>query len=279
LWTPDEAGSHDLAINLDSGSEIDELDEDDNRVNTTLVYKPDLLVRSASLSEREVSSGDPVTCEVVVENQGNAPQIGGFTISIRLGSRDGTELESSSVSKNLDPLGTATTEETVVFTAPDEGGTYSVFVVIETGSSSLDDPDNNFDEVTLEVSSAEDQDSNVLLIVGIFVAIVLIMGAAAFFFLRSRSKIEPPPESGGIPEGTDEETAAIDEEEPQEETDEDVLEMSIESPEEVPEEDVIMAAVVEDEETDEDDTLPEPPGEQPGEGPSPPDEEEMIPEV
>ena len=280
LWTPDEAGSHDLAINLDSGSEIDELDEDDNRVNTTLVYRPDLLVRSASISEREVSAGDPVTCDVVVENQGNAPQLGGFTISIRLGSRDGTELESSSVSKNLDPLGTTTTEETVVFTAPEEGGTYSVFVVIETGSSSLDDPDNNFDEVTLEVRSAEDQDSNVILIVGIFVAIVLIMGAAAFFFLKSRSKIEPPPEGGGgIPEGTEEETTAIDEEEPQEEADEDVLEMSIESPEEVPEEDVVMAAVVEDEEMEGDVTLPEPPEEQSEEGPSPPDEEEMIPEV
>ena len=279
LWTPEEVGEHALNINIDSGNDIAESNEDDNQIGTTLSYAPDLIVKSFSLSDMEVSSGDDVTCFVEVENEGNAPVLGGFVLTVHLGTVDGKELARRSVSKNLDPISSSSTKEEIIFEAPDEGGMVTIYAVISTGESSMDDPENNYDQIQLEVKSEEDGGVNPLIIAGILAGIVLVIAVAAFFFLRSRKEMEPPPD---VSEPSESEEEKSEEEPPIEEDSEEepVLEMSIREDEETSppeEEDVIMAAVVEDE-TPEEEFYGEEISEEEG-GPLPPEEEEMIPEV
>lgn len=283
VWTPEQAGVFEIKIVVDYRDDLLEIDEEDNEVVDTLTYKPDLIIRSFLLEPQSAEPGEEITASIEVHNQGNAPLINDFTVSIHLGSLDGAELASRSFTRDLDPQVGRSLDMVIPFTAPDQSGNHTVYALI-TGEGSMDDPDNNHNSKVLDISRPADSVDRTYLIIGIIAAaVILIVVILAFLVKTGRLDIsgEESPEGPDIPQIEEEAVSpevSVDEEP--------VLEMSLEEPgmvmEEVPvEEDVIVAEVVEVEEIPVEITA-EPsdfPVEEDGMMPSREIDEGLIPEV
>ncbi|MFW3147021.1 MAG: CARDB domain-containing protein [Thermoplasmatota archaeon] len=284
-WNPTVIGDTVITFMIDPDGVLIEEDEEDNSVNRTFQFYPDLSISSVSVEPASGRPGDPLTVTVTLKNTGNAAIKRGYKVEARLGGSEGDVLKTESYDSDVDPEETA--QAVMTLDAPDQEGSVNLYFYISPSSEMELAKGNNFYTFSVELMGPEENGSNLLiyLIIG-GIAVILLAGAGIYVW-KNGLPSGPPPEERQIdleaapgeeaPEPPS--TSGIEEEEREEGP---LVEMTLEppSPFEEPMEEILVAEVVEE---------PELPGEEvdmtgvedAGETVADPDEDDegLIPEV
>lgn len=272
-WNPSDIGEHRVSFVVDPDEEFLETDEENNQLERTFSFYPDLSIRSFSVGTGTLVEGERASFRVSVENEGNAPLSRGFIVTVNIDTSTGEQLISKNFDFDLDP--SIDPEETVTleFILPGGGGNRTFYVTVEPVGEDLEqDTSDNTASREVDIRGKEDDTGfmDYLPFIGIAILILLIIGGA-FYVWRFGLPSSPPPEeepeegpeegvkveSGEVPE-TEEADEVPGMEEPPSPDDVPVMEMEI-APEEEPVmvAEVVEAEIEEEEETPENELVPE----------------------
>jgi len=289
-WTPSTLGDHVVSFRIDPLDRIEETDEEDNIVERTFNFAPDLSIKMVEM-DSSFKPGDLAEVRITVENEGNGPLTDGFMISVNMDSKNGDQLVSNPVSEVLDPRISNEHTFDLQFNMPDKSGNLTIFFTVSTqNNDGEDDLSDNWISRDIDLVKNSEKKGIMDYLLYIIIAIVLILVAgAAFYVWKFGLPVAPPP--GDAEEPSDQEQPGNPEDIPvsvepvdglgEGTQDDDVMEMDLQPAEDegpvlemavIPEaqtteEPVMVAEVVEVEEIGS------------YEGESGDEEEEMIPEV
>lgn len=195
-WTPEEVGIYEIMLEVDSEDEIIEEFESDNNASITMTFYPDLVLRSIDLTPVRVIEGEGVTASITVANEGNAPVVGGFIVTLYAGNIGGEKLGERASPEVLDPETRSELTLDILFRAPSEYGSISIYAEVLPQSEYVveSEDSNNRENVPLTIEEKEDKKSNNTLYMVVGIVLLVLIGAGLFLFFRFRGgEIGPPP--------------------------------------------------------------------------------------
>ncbi len=277
IWTPSGIGEHTITFKVDPFDEILETDEEDNELERSFSFYPDLSVRSVTPLDGSFKEDGPASFRVSVENEGNAPLSKGFIVRMNIDTSTGDQLISKNFDLDLDPSQDPEETVTIDLLLPKGSGNRTLFITVEpVGDDQEQDLSDNTASkgIVIEGTSSTREFTYYLPFIMILLIVLLIVGGGLYVWKFGLPSGPPPDEEGsGVPDGPEEvkvesgEIPPLEEDVPEMDItppeDESVLEMEITVGPEEPEGPPLVAEVIEAEIEEEEVPL----------------EDELIPEV